>query len=105
MKKSIVLFAAATLLTAGSAFAAPTTTTPEYDGKCAMGITTGKEVKADCSKFSWTDSKTHKTYCFSSEEMKNNWAKNTTDNIAKANEHFTKLAKTHTDSHGSTTTH
>jgi hypothetical protein len=93
--KKIVAAAIASLLVAGSAFASPTT--GEYGNHCAWGLTMGKQVATDC-KINWTDSTSHKTYCFSSDEAKTNWAKDTTTNTKKADAEFSKVK-------GSETTH
>jgi hypothetical protein len=89
--KNIVAAAVASLLVAGSAFAAPTT--GEYGNHCAWGLTMGKQVATDC-KINWTDSTSHKTYCFSTDEAKGNWAKDTTANTKKADAEFSKVKGT-----------
>lgn len=98
--KSISVILASLVLSAAPAFAADThgSTTHEFDGMCATGLVMGKEVKTDC-KINWTDEKTHKTYCFSSEEMKKTFAADTSTHIKKAQENY---SKTHAGtSHGS----
>ena len=102
MKKIVISLAAVAMaFSVSSAFAADAAT-GEYGNHCAMGLTMGKEVKTDC-KINWQDTATHKTYCFSSEEMKADWAKDTKANIAKADEAFkhtmAKGAATTTDAH------
>jgi len=86
--KKIFAAAIASLFVAGSAFAAPTT--GEYGKHCAWGLTMGKQVATDCS-INWTDSTSHKTYCFSSQEAKTSWAKDTTANTKKADTEFSKV--------------
>lgn len=89
--KTISLAVASLLLSVAPAFAADTqgSSTHEFDGMCATGLVMGKEVKTDC-KINWTDSKTHKTYCFSSEEMKKTFAADTSAHIKKAEENYSK---------------
>ncbi len=90
MKKIVISLAAvAMMFGVSSAFAAD----GEYAGHCAQGLTMGKQVQTDC-KISWQDTATHKNYCFSSEAMKADWAKDTKANIAKADAAFAKVAKT-----------
>ncbi len=81
---------AVTCLFASTAFAADAAK-GEYGNHCAWGLTMGKQVMTDC-KINWTDTATHKTYCFSSEEAKTNWAKDTAGGIAKATTEFSKVA-------------
>ena len=97
MKKLLIL-GAFVLLASPMAFAETKAGTHgEFGNHCAMGLTMGKQVTTDCS-INWTDSKTHKTYCFSSEAMKNEWAKNTEANEKKASEQFAKLGS-HSSTH------
>lgn len=101
MKKLAIAVLASAFL-AGTAFAAPAThenASQEFGGYCATGLAMGKMVKTDCH-ISWTDSATHKTYCFSSEEMKKEWAKDTTKHIKQASDFY---AKNQTTGAGSTT--
>ncbi len=58
-------------------------TSGEYGNHCAMGLVKGLQVATDCS-INWTDTSTHKTYCFSSEAMKSEWAANTKHFITAA---------------------
>lgn len=92
MKKIILGLAVAGLFVVPSAFAAPATspTQGEFGNHCAMGLVMGKQVKTDCS-INWKDT-AGKTYCFSSEQMKQEWSKNTATNISKAGSEFTKLS-------------
>ena len=94
--KKIVAGAIASLFVAGVAFAAPTA--GEFGNHCAWGLTMGKQVATDC-KINWTDEKTHKTYCFSSDEAKTSWAKDVAGNEQKASTEYSKISKP-----GSTTT-
>lgn len=87
MKKIIIALVLSLL--AGSAFAA-TPPNAKYGGHCAYGLTMGKQVPTDCS-VSWTNPGTSDLYCFSSEEMKNEFSKNTPINVAKADAEFTKI--------------
>ena len=86
MKKAIVAFVASALL-AVPAFAATTETKGEFGNHCAYGLTMGKQVMTDC-KINWVDH--GKTYCFSSEEAKTNFSKDTAANLKKAEEGFAK---------------
>jgi hypothetical protein len=90
MRKLIVSLALV-LLAAPAAFAGETPKTGEFGNHCAMGLTMGKQVQTDC-KINWTDPTSNKTFCFSSEEMKSEWAKNTAANTKKATEQFATLA-------------
>lgn len=91
---------AVTCLFASTAFAADAAK-GEYGNHCAWGLTMGKQVMTDC-KINWTDAATKKTYCFSSEEAKSNWAKDTHGSLAKADAEFSKVAG---GEHAATTTH
>ncbi|MDZ4786063.1 MAG: hypothetical protein SGJ02_08310 [bacterium] len=68
--------------------------TGEYGNHCAMGLTMGKQVSTDCS-INWVDTASKKTYCFSSKEMMEQWAKDTKANEAKATAEFHKVSKSH----------
>lgn len=73
-------------------------TIKQFGGNCAMGLALGKEMKTDC-KITWTDEASKKVYCFSSEEMKSDFAKDTKGNLEKAEAEFKKHASntaTHT---------
>ena len=92
---------AVTLLVASTAFAADTATAPikgEYGNNCAWGVTQGKTVHTDCS-VNWVDTTTHKTYCFSTQEAKASWAKDTKASITKADAEYPKVATTTTTGH------
>ena len=88
MIKHILISCALALGIASSASAA-TPTEAQYGGHCALGLTMGKTVQTDCA-ISWTEPTSHKMYCFSTEQAKTDWAKNTQVNIAKADAEFTK---------------
>lgn len=90
MKKVFVALCAS-LLIAGTAFAAAPATTGEFGGHDAMGLAMGKQIQTDC-KINWTDPKTSKEYCFSTEAMKKDWAKNTAMNTEKATKEYAKLS-------------
>lgn len=100
--RKVISALAVTLLAAGTAFAADTATPGtvhgEFGNQCAYGLTMGKQVMTDC-KINWQDPTTHKTYCFSSEEAKTNWAKDVKSNIAKADTTFGKVAGGTTHTH------
>lgn len=109
MKKlllSVLAISAFGVAVAASANPTTTTTTTttatagEFGGNCTMGLALGKEVKTDC-KITWTDDATHKTYCFSSDAMKNDFAKDAKGNLTKAEEHY----KNHTAANTTTTEH
>lgn len=89
MKKAIIAFVASVLI-AAPAFAATTDATKgEFGNHCAYGLTMGKQVMTDC-KINWVDK--GKTYCFSSEEAKANFAKDAAANVKKAEEGFAKAS-------------
>ena len=83
-----------------------------FKNHCVMGITMGKEVPCDPSyseATTWTDSATGKHYCFSTPEMKNTFAKDIKQNLAKADTQWATLS-THAGhaantGHTTTTTH
>lgn len=86
MKKAIIAFVASALL-AAPAFAATEAPKGEFANHCAYGLTMGKQVMTDC-KINWVDK--GKTYCFSSEEAKTNFSKDTAANLKKAEEGYAK---------------
>jgi YHS domain-containing protein len=100
MNKFVAFAVSSFFLVSSAAFAETSThgSTHEFDGMCATGLVMGKEVKTDC-KINWSDSKTGKTYCFSSEEMKKTWASDTAGHTKTAQENF---AKMHAGAHGTT---
>lgn len=71
---------------------ANTTVTGEFGNHCAYGLTSGMQVKTDCS-INWK-SPSNKTYCFSTEEAKASWAKDAAANEAKATAEFGKISGT-----------
>ena len=77
-------FAAALILGLGSAYA----TTGEFKDMCAWGLANHKDVKTNCSVNATIGGK---TYCFSSEDAKTNFMKDSTGNLTKAEAFF----KTH----------
>ncbi len=98
MKKLIIsVISFSVLFISGSAFAEtakPGAMTGEFGNHCAMGLTMGKQVTTDCT-INWKDPANDKTYCFSSEDMKTQWAKNTTSNEAKATAEYSKITTPH----------
>ena len=65
----------------------------EFGGSCAWGLAEyGAEVPTDCS-VSWTDPKTKKTYCFSSEKSKQAFLQNPDENERRAAEKGRELHK------------
>jgi YHS domain-containing protein len=80
--------AAPAMTPAPAATTAPVT--GEFDNSCAMGLAEGQTVKTDCS-VNWT-ADDGKVYCFSSENSKAAFLKNSAENIQKAKEFF--VAKT-----------
>ncbi len=67
-------------------------TSNEFNGNCALGMTMGKMVQTDCS-INWVDSATSKKYCFSTEQAKTDWSKDTKSNIEKAATEYAKTQK------------
>ncbi len=90
--RKLISALAVTLLVASTAFAADTAAKGEYANHCAWGLTMGKQVPTDC-KINWKDT-AGKTYCFSTEQAKADWAKDTKGAVAKADTEFAKVAKT-----------
>jgi len=63
----------------------------EYKDHCATGLAIYDVlVETDCS-VNWTDQRTGKIYCFSSESTKEEFLEDVDANIAKATEKFTEL--------------
>ena len=62
---------------AGSAYAA----TGRFDNMCAWGLANHKDVHTNCSVNATTKGN---TYCFSSEDAKNQFMKNPESNVANA---------------------
>jgi YHS domain-containing protein len=68
---------------ATAAFAA----TGEFDDMCAMGLTSGKQVKTDCSI---SEQIGGKTYCFGNEAARTEFMKDPQGNVAKAGSAYQK---------------
>ena len=63
----------------------------EYKDHCAAGLAIyGVLVETDCS-INWTDQRTGKVYCFSSENSKEEFLENAKANIPKADAKFIEL--------------
>jgi YHS domain-containing protein len=60
----------------------------EFGDMCKMGLATGKQIKTDCSINAQLQGK---TYCFGSKEAMNEFMKNPTENLAKAQNYYTKI--------------
>jgi len=60
--------------------------TGEFDNMCTQGLTSGKEVKTDCSVNTTMDGK---TYCFGNEAAKTEFMKDPKGNMAKAQTYYT----------------
>jgi hypothetical protein len=77
-----MLIGLAALLASAPSFAERNDT--QFGGSCAFGLAEyGVVVKTDCS-VTWTDPKTKKTYCFSSEDSKRKFLANVEENLRKA---------------------
>lgn len=59
---------------------------PEFGGTCVMGLATGRHIKTDC-KVTWED-KEGKSYCFNSDDAKEEFLKDPEGNLARARETF-----------------
>ena len=65
----------------------------EFAGSCAWGLAEyGIVVPTDCS-LSWTDPKTNKLYCFSSQKSKQSFLQNAETNLRKAAAQADKVQK------------
>ena len=63
----------------------------EYDDNCAAGLAIYEVmVKTDCS-INWTDQKSGKTYCFSSENSKEEFLEDVASNITNAERNYAEL--------------
>ncbi len=63
----------------------------EYDDNCATGLAIYDVlVETDCS-VNWTDERTGKVYCFSSENSKEEFLEDVESNIRKAAEKYAEL--------------
>lgn len=87
--KSFVTLVASVLLLTPLVHAMDTQDAHEFDGMCAGGLMLGKEVRTDC-KINWTDTSTKKTYCFSSEEMRNSWTTDVANNRKQSELNYAK---------------
>jgi hypothetical protein len=93
MKKILLAFVAMAFSSVAFAENPPVSATSnEFNGNCALGMTMGKMVSTDCS-INWMDSATNKKYCFSTEQAKTDWAKDTKANIEKAAAEYMKSQK------------
>jgi YHS domain-containing protein len=59
----------------------------EFGNMCAMSLAAGKDTQTDCSINSQISGK---TYCFGSKEAMAEFMKNPTENLAKAQAHYSK---------------
>ena len=59
----------------------------EFGGHDAFGLTSNQQIQTDC-KITWEDASSKKTYCFSTEQMKADFAKDTAGNLAKAEANY-----------------
>lgn len=76
-----------------SLLALPAMAADEFSATCAYGLSEyGVEVKTDC-KINWKDSASGKTYCFSKQEAKQEFLKDTQANIRKAEQKYAELHK------------
>ena len=65
----------------------------QFAGSCAWGLAEfGAVVPTDCS-VNWTDPKTKKTYCFSSQSSKKSFLEDAETNVRKAEEKASELHK------------
>ena len=95
MRNVISAFAVLALVATGSVFAeTATAVTGKYNNNCALGMTTGKEVKTNC-EINWTDTATKETFCFGNEQARTDWSKDTANNEKLANTHWEKLSAEH----------
>jgi YHS domain-containing protein len=80
MTRTIAMTALAGAFSIGLATAA-FAATGEFSNMCSWGLANHKDVQTDCSVKATIKSK---TYCFSSEDAKNQFMKNATGNLSKA---------------------
>jgi YHS domain-containing protein len=80
MTRTIAMTALAGALSIGLATAA-LAATGEFSNMCSWGLANHKDVQTDCSVNAMMKGK---TYCFSSEDAKNQFLKNPDGNLAKA---------------------
>ena len=83
MFRTIALAGALSLALATGVFAA----TGEFNNMCAEGLALHKEIKTDCSVNTVYKGK---TYCFGSEQAKQDFMKDLAANLAKAEQFFSK---------------
>jgi hypothetical protein len=62
--------------------------TGEFGNRCAMGLAMGKDIPTDCSVSAPLGGK---TYCFIDKVAMFEFQKNPTENLAKAQENYSKL--------------
>lgn len=65
--------------------------TGEFGGHDAFALTSNQQVLTDC-KINWEDAASKKTYCFSSEQNKTEFAKDSAGNLMKAEANFKLLS-------------
>jgi len=61
--------------------------TGEFNNLCAQGLATGQKIETDCSINAQVDGK---TYCFGSEQAKQDFMKDPAANLAKAEQFYSK---------------
>jgi YHS domain-containing protein len=83
MFRTIALAGALSLALAAGALAA----TGEFNNMCAEGLALHKEIKTDCSVNTVYKGK---TYCFGSEQAKQDFMKDPAANLAKAEQFYSK---------------
>ncbi len=92
------------LVMASTPLAARAEPKAEFANHCAQGLAMGKMVETNCA-INWVEPSSEEKYCFSSESMKAEWAKNPTENEKKARSAFATLGKNHGESGHSKTDH
>lgn len=90
MKKALIVGLAVVFFSVSAYAISPTKITGEYGNHCAMNMVKGQQVMTDCS-VNWTDTTTHKTYCFGNEAAKQEWATNIKHFITAADASYTGL--------------
>lgn len=94
MKKALILGLVISFFAANAFAATHDKVNGQYGNHCAMGLVKGLQVATDCS-INWTDTTTNKTYCFSSEAMKTEWAANTKHFITAADASYSGMMAKH----------
>ena len=61
--------------------------TGEFNNMCSMGLAMSKDVQTDCSINAQLEGK---TYCFGSKEAMTEFMKNPKENLAKAQDYYSK---------------